>query len=196
MAPNTTRHRTIAGLYVSSLLPHCFSLDFNTDSSFAEVVACQMLHPSQLLTVLGVYKSPTFPKANDEQIIHAIRLVANQPGICLILGDFNVPHINWQTGSCSVPNDFSLKLFEVAEEKFLFQAIKSPTRFREENNPALLDLALTKYPDDVSFVQMLAPLGKSGHAVILLELQIQLLEDKQLPSFIWFYQKNRKIGTR
>ncbi len=30
---------------------------------------------------------------------------------------------------------------------------------------------------------------KSGHAVILLELQIQLLEDKQLPSFIWFYQK-------
>ncbi len=43
---------------------------------------------------------------------------------------------------------------------------------------------------------MLAPLGKSGHAVILLELQIQLPEDRQLPSFSWFYQKNKKIGTR
>ncbi len=39
---------------------------------------------------------------------------------------------------------------------------------------------------------MLAPLGKSDHAVSLLELQIQLLEDKHLPSFSWFYQKTRR----
>ncbi len=38
---------------------------------------------------------------------------------------------------------------------------------------------------------MLAPLGKRDHAVVLLELKIQLLEDKQLPSYIWFYQKTR-----
>ncbi len=43
----------------------------------------------------------------------------------------------------------------------------------------------------VNYLQMLAPLGKSDHAVILLEFQIQLLEDKQLPSFSWFYQKTR-----
>ncbi len=36
---------------------------------------------------------------------------------------------------------------------------------------------------------MLAPLGKSDRAEILLELQMQLLEEKQLPSFSWFYQK-------
>ncbi len=52
-----------------------------------------------------------------------------------------------------------MKLFEVAEEEFLFEASKSPTRFREGNNPSLLDLAFTKYRDDVSSVQMLAPLG-------------------------------------
>ncbi len=39
---------------------------------------------------------------------------------------------------------------------------------------------------------MLAPLGKSDHAVILLELLIQLFEDKQLPSFSLFYQKTRR----
>ncbi len=136
-------------LYVkSALLPHCFSLDLNTDSFFAEVVACQIPHPSQLLTVLRVYKSPTSPEAYDEQIIRAICLVANQPGICLILGDFNAPHINWQTSTCSA----SLRLLEVAEEEFLFQAITSPTRFSEDNKPSLLDLAFTKYPDDVSSV--------------------------------------------
>ncbi len=81
-----------------------------------------------------------------------------------------------------------MKLFE---EEFLFQAIKSPTRSRS-NNPPLLDLAFTKHPDNVSSVQMLPPLGKGDHALILLELQIQLLEDKQLPSLSWFHQK---LGT-
>ncbi len=76
-----------------------------------------------------------------------------------------------------------MKLFEVAKEEFLFQAIKSPTRFREGNNPSLIDLAFTKYPDDVSSVQILAPLGKINHVVVLPELQIHLPEDKQLPSF-------------
>ncbi len=72
------------------------------------------------------------------------------------------------------------------------QAIKSPTRFKEGNKPSLLDLAFTKYPHDVSSVQMLALLGKRDHAVILLELRIQLLEDQRLPSFSWFYQKTRR----
>ncbi len=82
-------------LYVKSdLLPRCLPPDFNTDSAFAEIMACQIPHPSQLLTVLGVCRSPTSPEADDEQIIRAIRLVANQPCICLILGDFNAPHIN------------------------------------------------------------------------------------------------------
>ncbi len=75
-----------------------------------------MPHPSQLLTVLGVCRSSTFPEADDEQINHAIRPVANEPGIGLILENFNAPRINWQTGSCSVSNGFSMKLFESAEE--------------------------------------------------------------------------------
>ncbi len=157
---------------------------------------CQIPQPSQPLTVLRVYRSPTSPVADDEQINRAIRLVANQPGIFLILGYFNAPHINWQTGSCSVSNGFSMKLFEISEGTFLFQVIKSPTRFREGSNPSILDLAFTKYPGDVSSVEMLAPLNKSDHAVILLDLQIQLLEDKQLPSISCRHSKNKKIRTR
>ncbi len=84
----------VKSVVVKSCSPRCISLNFNTDSSFAEVVACQIPHPSQLLTVLGVYRSLISPEADDEQIIHAIHLVANQPGICLTLGDFNAPHIN------------------------------------------------------------------------------------------------------
>ncbi len=83
-----------------------------------------------------------------------------------------------------------MKLFEIGE--FLFQATKSPTRFREDNKPSILDLAFTKYPNDVSSVQILAPLGKSDHIFILLDLQVQLLEDKQLPSLSWLYYKKKE----
>ncbi len=38
------------------------------------------------------------PEADDEEIIRALRLVTNQAYICLVLGDFDAPPINWQTG--------------------------------------------------------------------------------------------------
>ncbi len=69
---------------------------------------------------------------------------------------------------------------------------KRTTRFREGNNPLLLDLVFTKYPDDVLSVQMLASLGKSYRVVVLLVVEIQLKEGKQLLSFSWFYQKTRR----
>ncbi len=43
-----------------------------------------------------------------------------------------------------------MKLFEVVEQEFLFQPIKSLTRFREDENPSPLDLAFAKYPTDVT----------------------------------------------
>ncbi len=82
-----------------------------------------------------------------------------------------------------------MKLFETAKEAFLFQANASPTRFREGNNPPVLDLAFTKYPDEVPPEEILAPLGISDFVEVLLELQFQLQEDKQLSSFSWSYQK-------
>ncbi len=87
-----------------------------------------------------------------------VRLIG-LPLLIDLLGSFG------QFDSCSVSNGFSLKLFEVAEEEFLFQAIKSPTRFREGKNASLLDLAFTKYPHDVSSVQMLSELVESATIV-------------------------------
>ncbi len=95
MADEDEASRSMSSL---NFLPRRLSIDFNTNSCFVEVVSWQIPHPSQLLTVLGVYRSPTSPEADDEQIIRAVRLVANRPGISLILRGFNAPHINWQTG--------------------------------------------------------------------------------------------------
>ncbi len=155
---------------MTTRLSRRFSLDFNVDSSFVEVDSCQIPNPSQQLTVVGVYSSPTSPEADNEQILRAVRLVTNQPGVCLIIGDFNATHINWQTGSCLVSSGFSMRLFEIAEVEFLFQTIKPPTRLREGNNPPILDQAFMKYPDDVSLMQMLATLGKRDRPCIAITM--------------------------
>ncbi len=45
-------------------------------------------------------------------------------------------------------------------------------------------------------MQMLAPLGKNDHVVVLLELHIQLLDDKPLPFIQLVLSNNKKIGNR
>ncbi len=85
--------------------------------------------------------------------------------------------MNWQTGVCSVYTGFSMKLFEIVEQEFLFQTIKSLTRFREGENPSLLDLAFTKYPNDVT-----SPDSVTGGQTAAF---IQLVSSK-----------TKKIGTR
>ncbi len=49
-----------------------------------------------------------------------------------------------------------------------------------------------KYTDDATSVELLAQLGNSPHAVVLLELRIQMQEDKQLLSISCCYKKTRK----
>ncbi len=89
------------------------------------------------------------------QSIRSVRFIAHLPGICFNLGDFNAPHINWQAGSCSISSGSSIKVLETAEEEYLLQVITWLIRFREGNNPSILNLTFPKYPD-----------------VVLLELQV------------------------
>ena len=48
--------------------------------------------------------------------------------------------------------------------------MNEPTRWRHGNTPSLLDLVFTKYHSDVECVKLLAPLGKSDHAVLSVTL--------------------------
>ncbi len=93
------------------------SLGFNTDSSFVETISCQIPHPSQLLTVLGEYRSPTPLEAVDEQISRSVRSV----------------HAHFLVSS-QLSSD---------EEDFLFSTIISSIRFREGNN-LVINLAFAK----------------------------------------------------
>ena len=116
-----------------------------------------------------MYRSPNSSGENNnqftDQIIKASE-VANQNRI-LIMGDFNIKDINWEEneaegGFDALPNRF----YECTKDSYLYQHVFAPTRFRNEQE-STLDLVFTKEEDDVKNIEVLQPLGKSDHGVVI-----------------------------
>ena len=84
-----------------------------------------------------------------------------------IMGDMNLPQINWSlystaTGERSVETEF----LNALEDSFLFQHVSEPTRQRGTNTPSLLYLIISNEADMVSDIEYQSPLGKSDHSLL------------------------------
>ena len=83
----------------------------------------------------------------------------------------NFPEVDWDSGY-SVNKSFGSTAFlNTVHKLLLLQHVNFPTRARGTATPHLLDLVLT----DENFIQKieaLAPLGKSDHAVLMIESNI------------------------
>ena len=69
---------------------------------------------------------------------------ASNPSQIFILGDFNFKEINWDLFNCNVnETQPAYKFLECVRDCYLFQHVKHPTRFRDGQEPSILDLVLT-----------------------------------------------------
>ena len=116
-----------------------------------------------------MYRSPTSSQANNnhfmEQIVKASD-VANRNRI-LIMGDFNIKEINWENNEAgggieALPSRF----YECTKDSYLYQHVFAPTRFRAEQE-STLDLIFTKEEEDIKNIEVLQPLGKSDHGIVV-----------------------------
>ena len=86
-------------------------------------------------TIIGICcKSPTASLDEVEKMIEQIKGASKFQAV--ILGDFNYPGINWETGEAKSLAD--KQFFEMINDCFLIQHVRTPTR--GEN---VLDLILT-----------------------------------------------------
>ena len=89
----------------------------------------------------------------------------------MLLGDFNLREINWDTETSNVnENHLDTKFLEAVRDNYLFQHLKQVTRIRENQQGSLLDLILTNEENMVDNIRYLPPLGKSDHLVIQFSL--------------------------
>ena len=137
------------------------------------------------------------PHEDDALSLHELwRSVSKIPknAYVWILGDFNMPDIDWPTQSYVTNCRFKL-IYESFLENIvnynLEQMVKIPTRGKN-----ILDLFLTNIPSMVHNIQTLPSLGSSDHDIVFHELKINRGRPIQAKRTIRSYKKADWTGFR
>ena len=112
-----------------------------------------------------MYRSPTSPVDNNMKLLENIKRIQREykPSHFLLFGDFNLPKINWETGTCPEGEEtISSKFLDTINDTFLFQHVLGNTRFRGAQQ-SRLDLIFSNEEEMVGPIEKVSPPGKSDH---------------------------------
>ena len=117
-----------------------------------------------------VYRSPTKDKKCTEKttrdICNVIKEACGMENCTLLVcGDFNYPDVDW-TNEFAVENTSSSQFLNMIQDCYLYQHIFKPTRYRQGNEPSLLDLILTSEKGILQNLKHNPGLGESDHECI------------------------------
>ena len=146
-------------------------------ATFKEYIAlCMKIKEGDKLLLVTVYRSPNSELQNNNMMMDLLDCINDQRAShVLIVGDFNYPNINWDTGEVNGPPGHPAEqLRDKIEDCFWTQTVNQPTRKRGQDRPTTLDLIITNdtnYIDDITYE---TPLGNSDHCVISFEFHCYL----------------------
>ena len=177
-------------LYVNKKLGQRECKPFNC-KSFESSTWCWITPKQGKKVLVGcVYRSTSSSTANDINMLSAINIASDMAGgnRLLLLGDFNVPKINWKTkkleaGAKAIEREF----LECVNENILYQHVTVPTRFRG-NERSTLDLILTHEEQDIKNIRVFQPIGLSDHGVVTAEFICEW-KSRQVPKMRRAYYK-------
>lgn len=131
-----------------------------------ELLCCDIGTLSAMLRLVVVYKAPSCPAPKVEQMCKALSDVCASNRACVVVGDFNMPDINW---NC-LPNPSlmcatSRSFLDTCSSLGLTQHVKTCTL---GNN--ILDLVFSSVPGLVNDVRVKPPIGSSDHSSIQFQI--------------------------
>ena len=123
------------------------------------------------LLVGCIYRSTSSDQRNNELLMRKITRANELAGSnFLLLGDFNLREINWpENDPGSNIEQLPYQFYECTKDCHLYQHVLMPTRFRAEQK-STLDLVFTKQEENVKNIEVIQPLGKSDHGIIVADL--------------------------
>ena len=147
------RRNTVGGgvlLYVHESLQSVSCTPLN-DLNIDEAIWCTIqLRKKDKMLIGVIYRSPNSSSENNNKIVNLIPKLPDytEYSHCLLLGDYNLPNINWATlTSLEGDQSLSTNFLNACEDGFLTQHVSKPTRHRHGQNSSLLDLVFTTDPD-------------------------------------------------
>ena len=133
------------------------------DSNFNQQCAFSVMTDKEKLNLVFIYRPPSSDLANLDELC---KIVMEADINMLIIGDFNLPSINWRSGTADPKGR---RLLEAAEEANMVQLVHFPTH----NKGNTLDLVLSNCPDKIFSIQNEGNLGNSDHCILSIELTVQ-----------------------
>ena len=125
------------------------------------------LNNSDLLLVGIIYISDSGTTENIDLLLETLgKIDAKKYSHALVMGDFNLPNINWKAPHFGKLSKFDQQFIYCIQNNDLFQFIDQPTRCRGLDTPHVLDLVLSN-DLNISDIEYQSPLGKSDHSVII-----------------------------
>lgn len=136
------------------------------------------------LVFVCMYRSPSSSVQNNEKLLQIIDKICQKVRDCdkvLIVGDFNLPEINWCTELVENGSDYSDRFLKKVQDNFLTQHVDRSTRARPGQKSNILDLIFTASDEKLDDINYRSPLGKSDHSVIFFSLNASV----EVKSSIW-----------
>lgn len=134
-----------------------------------ELAWCKIQSKGQRDIYVGsFYRPPGNDPVPLEQLEASLSHLANTNSIIILGGDFNLPHVNWETHEVTpgAPNPrLHDKLVSILEDSGLHQSNQTATR--KEN---ILDLLITNVPNLVNRTEILP--GLSDHDAVFGEIDV------------------------
>jgi hypothetical protein len=148
-----------------------------------EVVCVSVaLNPVDSVIICNIYK----PSVTDihllEPIDELIAFLGSQSDPLILLGDFNLPGVNWNTGTAETAHR-QADFLDCFRKHGLFQQVQKPTR---KNN--ILDLVFTSEPFLAAGIDILPPMANCDHSMVHFTVNIEVggeTTPEQPPKPIW-----------
>ena len=139
------------------------------DRSCKEACWCEVkINGNDKLLIGIVYRSPNSPDENNQKLNDMISALNNEPhSRKVIMGDFNYREINWDHWlSNTSETHYSHEFIESVRDSFLHQFVDFHTRYRDKQNPSLLDLVFANDELLIENINQFSPVGRSDHLII------------------------------
>ena len=114
------------------------------------------------ITVYLVYRPPNSPASELEKLAELINKAEKNS---VLIGDFNLPNIDWDSGTAL---GASRVVLDSVEDALMSQLVDFSTQVKGN----ILDLVLTNIPERILEVREEGRLGKSDHSMIVIEISV------------------------
>ncbi|MCG8047037.1 MAG: reverse transcriptase domain-containing protein [Candidatus Thiodiazotropha endolucinida] len=143
-------------------------------TDYSESIWCKIKLDNNDALIIGcIYRSPSATEDNYSSLEHLMRQISERrESHKLIMGDFNLRDINWDTLTTELgEHHMASRFVECIRDTFLFQHILQPTRLRERSTPSVLDLVFTNEEEMINDINYLSSLGKSDHLILTFDFK-------------------------